>query len=202
MNDIKNLTDKIIADAEAYAKAISEDAAKQAEEIISSYRAKAQAIIDAEAEKATKASGEAESRNLSAQKLNERNAVLAVKAQTLDAVFEKASAHLLSLGKEEYIQLLLRFFKDSATSGDMLLCLNEKDLKAVGNDFYTMAKDYFEKEFSGSVLTLSDAPVQIDGGFILKSGDIEYNCSVSAYLASFREKHQNEIYKLLFKGTI
>lgn len=198
MNDIKNLTDKIIADAEAYAKSVSDDAAKQAEEIISSYRQKAQAILDLEAEKAEKAAKEASSRNLSSQKLNERNAVLAVKAQALDLVFEKASAHLLSLAKDEYVQLLFRFFKDSATSGDMLLCLNENDLKTIGKDFYPMAKDYFEKKFPGSVLTLSDVPAQIDGGFILKNGDIEYNCSVSAYLADFREKHQNEIYKILF----
>ncbi|MBQ9922401.1 MAG: hypothetical protein IJO52_09445 [Clostridia bacterium] len=198
MNDIKNLTDKIIADANAYAAAMAEDAAKQADEIISSYRQKAQAILDSEAEKAEKAANEAISRNLSSQKLNERNAVLSVKAQILDDVFKKASGHLLALGKDEYTQLLLGFFKDSACKGNLALCLNEKDLKAVGNDFYAVAKEYFEKEFPGCTLTLSEVPVKIDGGFILKNGDIEYNCSVSGYLSALREKHQNEIYKILF----
>jgi len=198
MNDIKNLTDKIIADANAYAAAMAEDAAKQADEIISSYRQKAQAILDSEAEKAEKAANEAISRNLSSQKLNERNAVLSVKAQILDDVFKKASGHLLALGKDEYTQLLLGFFKDSACKGNLALCLNEKDLKAVGNDFYAVAKEYFEKEFPSCTLTLSEVPVKIDGGFILKNGDIEYNCSVSGYLSALREKHQNEIYKILF----
>ena len=198
MNDIKNLTDKIIADANVYATAIAEDAAKQADEIISSYRQKARAILESEAEKAEKIASEAAFRNLSSQKLNERNAVLSVKAQMLDSVFEKASASLLSLGKEEYTQLLFGFFKDSACKGNLILCLNAKDLETVGNDFYTVAKNHFEKEFPGYVLTLSQAPVQIDGGFILKSGDIEYNCSISGYLSAFREKHQNEIYKILF----
>lgn len=198
MNDIKNLTDKIIADANAHAAALAEDAAKQADEIISSYRQKAQAILESEAEKAEKAAQEAVSRNLSSQKLNERNAVLAVKAQILDSVFEKASGHLLSLEKEEYTQLLLGFFKASACRGDITLCLNEKDLITVGKDFYTLAKDYFEKEFPGCVMTLSETPVQIDGGFILKSGDIEYNCSVSGHLSALREKYQSEIYKILF----
>ena len=198
MNDIKNLTDKIIADAEAFAKSVSEDASKQADEIISSYRQKAQEILASEAEKAEKAAAEATSRNLSSQKLSERNALLGIKAQALNSVFKKASSHLLSLDKKEYTELLLRFFKSSACKGDMLLCLNKKDLETVGNDFYTTAKSYFEKEFPGSSLTLSDTPVSIDGGFILKSGDIEYNCSVSAYLSSFREMHQNEIYKILF----
>ena len=198
MNDIKNLTDKIIADANAYAAAMAEDSAKQADEIISSYRQKAQAILDSEAEKAEKAANEAISRNLSSQKLNELNAVLSVKAQILDDVFKKASGHLLALGKDEYTQLLLGFFKDSACKGNLALCLNEKDLKAVGNDFYAVAKEYFEKEFPGCTLTLSEVPVKIDGGFILKNGDIEYNCSVSGYLSALREKHQNEIYKILF----
>ena len=198
MNDIKNLTDKILEDAAAFAEITAKDARKQADEIIESYRLKADALLNAETEKAEKSAAELISRNDSSSKLRERNALLGVKAQMLDEAFSGAAEHFRNLPSDKYIELLLRFFKEAMGPGNMTICMNKKDLETVGKDFLAAAKEIFSKEYPGFSLTLSDEPHQTDGGFILKKGDIELNCSVSESLSACRQRYQNEIYKILF----
>lgn len=197
MNDIRNITDKIISDAQILADAAEQLALAQAEEILRGYREKADRIRLDTQEKAKREAADALSRAESSHKMRERNILLEAKCRLLDEVFERAAAHFYGLESKKYTKLLMSFFDIAQTAHNSVLFMNKKDLKTVGNNFYTEAKKSFTKKNPGFTLTLSGTPVNIDGGFIIKNGDIELNCSISGFLSDFRQQHENDIFRLL-----
>ncbi len=198
MNDIKNITDKILADAQLFADEVRKNAQQHAEEIVSSYRAQADNAFRGAVEKAQRDADEAVSRAKSALQLKERNLILGAKCEILDEVFDKAAARIVNMPSDEYINLLIEWFKTAADDRDTVILLNERDLKAVGQRFFDEASRIFSEKFESRTLELSPVSVKIDGGFILKSGDIEINATVKAVLASLRKSRENDIFKLLF----
>ena len=198
MNDIKNITEKIISDAKAQVAANENIASAKAEESIEACRKKAEKMI-ADSEFAAKREADAAvERAENSQKMSRRNMLLKAKCEVLDEAFVKAKEQLCNADRQVYLDFLVKLFGRTMTACDGVLMLNEKDLQSVGNDFYTQAKKLFEKEHPDFALTLCDTAADIDGGFILKNGDIEYNCSVSSVLNDFRAKRENDIFKLLF----
>lgn len=198
MNDIKNITDKILADAQLFADEVKENALKRAEQTVSSYRAQADSAFRDAVERAKREAADNVSRAESARRLKERNLLLAAKCEILDEVFEKAAERIINLPSDEYINLLIKCFKTAADDRDTVILLNGRDLKAVGQRFFAEASRIFSEKFKNRTLELSPVPVQIDGGFILKSGDIEINATVKSLLSSLRKSHENDIFKLLF----
>ena len=198
MNDIKNITDKIISDATAYAAANENIAVAKAEESIEACKAKADKIISDAEILAQKEADSAVMRAENSQKMSRRNKLLAAKGEVLVKVFEQAKIQICNAEPKAYLNFLLKLFSRTMTACDGVLMLNQNDLKSIGNDFYAEAKKLFEREHPDFNLTLSDTAADIDGGFILKNGDIEFNCSVSSVLNDFREKRENDIFKLLF----
>ena len=73
-----------------------------------------------------------------------------------------------------------------------MVLLNQKDLGR--------RPDNFEKRLAAAGLdaTVGAEPVDISGGFILKSGDIEENMEFSAIISSRRDEIEDLINKELF----
>ncbi|MBE6688556.1 MAG: hypothetical protein E7588_04665 [Ruminococcaceae bacterium] len=198
MNDIKNITDRIISDAKAYADEVINSAKAQAEEILDEYKKKSDKLVTSEHLKAQHTAADMVSRTESAQKMLERNALLNAKCEIIDEVFERALKELTQLSAEKYTVLLTSIFEKADISESCVICMNQKDLGTVGNSFLEKAKEIMLGKYADSSVILSDVPAKISGGFIVKSGNIEYNCSLENCLADFRKSHENDILKLLF----
>lgn len=198
MNDIKNITDKILSDAQLWADEALKNANEQAEEILNSYTQKADKMKEETLLKAQQDAEDAVAHAQGAQKLRERNAVLAAKCEILDEAFSAAANSLSQLSADDYTQLLIKLFKAAHVTQSCIICMNQKDLDTVANGFLKEAKKLLSQENPALTLELSDKPVKISGGFILKNGDIELNCSLESFLSMCREKHENNIFKLLF----
>ena len=188
MNSISNITNKIIADAEAEAKQIREEAEKASSDILSDYMRKAEeesAAIIADAEK------EAESVMSTAMAridMDKRMEMLACRRKLIDDVFKKAFKGIESLPEDEYIAFL-RNMLAAADCQDGEIILNDRD------------QVLYEKIVEGlrPGITLSEKKGAQKGGFIIVSGETEINCTFEVVFKAAEEDLQNDVVSILFK---
>lgn len=170
----------IAAEAQQQADAVAADAAKQADAEEEAILAKAQQ----QAEGVKKAA-------LSNAALLTRNAVLEAKRREINATVDAMAAHIAALSDEEYFALLYKMAGTvQASEGELLL--NARDLARLPKDF----NEQLQKV--GLNAAVSAEPADIDGGFILRTGAIEQNCSFAAVMEDRRNALEDYINAALF----
>lgn len=130
----------------------------------------------------------------SKSELEKRNAILKTKRAEIEKTIGLLHKHMLSLDNKEYFRVILRLAKGlEDTEGVMYF--NSADLKRMPSNFANVLTDHSIKS------TISKTPDDsIDGGFILKNGDVEENMSFSAVIAANREKLEDIIGSELFSN--
>ncbi len=125
--------------------------------------------------------------------LERRNAILKTKRNEIDKTITELHKYLMSLETKDYFRMIIKIAKTlDDTEGEMYF--NSADLKRLPKNFSKILTDHSIKSH------VSSAPDDsIDGGFILKNGDIEENMSFSAVIAANREKLEDVIGSELFK---
>jgi V/A-type H+-transporting ATPase subunit E len=184
LNSIKNDCDKTI-------EVIKADSAKICQQILAQGKKDAEAAKAEINAKAQQKASQMKKANASRAELEQRNALLKKRRLEIDITYDAIYKYLLNLDGENYFNIiykLLTKFKDN----DGTIYLNSKDLQRLPNDFSEQLTKL------GIKSTLSDEPVDIDGGFILKSGDIEENMSFSALLSANRDSIEDLINRELF----
>ena len=187
MNDGRIIIDKIMADADETAKKIISEAQKEADITISAAEDKAarekiknDKLVEEEKEKAT-------AKQLSSAQMQAKKAILAQKQDILEEVINEARNRLVNLSDAEYVK----------TIGTMLDNIDKK----LGTEIIVSADD--RKRLSDVIsekgFTLSDRTANIDGGLIVKDGDIEYNYTFSSIIAIEKEEIQQIAAKILFE---
>ncbi len=126
--------------------------------------------------------------------LEKRNAILKTKRNEIEKTIVMLHEHMLSLDTKAYFRLVIQLAKTlEDTEGTMYF--NSADLKRLPRSFENILTDQsIKSKISG---TPDDS---IDGGFILKNGDVEENMSFSAVIAANREKLEDIIGSELFKN--
>ena len=121
---------------------------------------------------------------------------LLAKQDEIDKVIETAVNTLKNLESDDYFKVILHMVPKYAPSKDGVICFSSEDLARLPEGF----EDEINKALDGRAsLTLSDKPADINGGFILKYGDIEENCSFDALIESSKETLQDKIGQILFE---
>lgn len=183
---IKNESDEKIKalndDAEKVYLEITGDAVKKAEEI----KRSGEHRVQLQAENLLKAFR-------SRAELERRNALLRTKRKEIEKTIVKLHEHILSMSDKDYFRFILRLAeKLDYTEG--IMYFNSSDLKRMPKNFQMVLEDHSINS------KLSDTPDDsIDGGFILKNGDIEENMSISSLIEEKREKLEDLISSELFK---
>lgn len=121
-----------------------------------------------------------------------RNALLSARRNEIDKTLSAVAERIKSMDDAEYFAVIEKLVKKNAEKtdgGEMFM--NERDLNRCPNDFAKKIK-------SQTGLTLSDTPCEIDGGFILRYGDIEINAEISAMIEEKRDGLEDLISSLLF----
>ncbi len=125
--------------------------------------------------------------------LEKRNAILQTKRDEIEKTMEYLHQYLLGLGDKEYFRFILRLASGlEHTDGTMYF--NSRDLKRIPSSFHNVLTDH---SIQAKIAKTPDD--SIDGGFILKNGDVEENMSFSAVIAANREKLEDLIGTELFK---
>ena len=120
--------------------------------------------------------------------------LLQEKQQQIDGVIKEAVDTLKNLSIEDYFKVILHMIPKYAPDREGEICFSAKDLERLPKGFEKKINSAME----AGTLTLSKEPVDIDGGFVLKYGDIEENCSFEALVESSREVLQDKIGQILF----
>lgn len=120
-----------------------------------------------------------------------RNAILKKRREEIDNTVDIVYNKLLKLDDKEYFEALYKLAA-SLKGSKGVVYLNKNDLNRVPSDFINKMKE------AGLDVELGKEAVNIDGGFILKDGDIEENMSFSAVISAKRDDLEDLINRELF----
>lgn len=180
----------ITAEAESTAKEIISAAEKKAEEIISDKAKEAEKQADEIAAEADKNAALINSTGDSAAQLVLRDAKLKRKRELIEKALLEVIVGINGYDDKTYFDCLLRLAKKNAMSGKGEMLLSARDLSRDKGDFV--------KALEELSVTLSDTPADINGGFILRYGDIIINCELSAVMREKRDEITDAVNTALF----
>ena len=175
MGNGQNLIDKILSDAKAQADEVRAQAQKEADEILSAAQNKADKE-KAKADEAAKAEAEkAAAKEISSADMKAKKMILQQKQDCLEEILKEAEKTLCSLKGEEYEKVILSMLKNADTDDKSEIIFSSDDRQT----FSLKAKEMG--------LKVSEETRDIDGGFVVKNGDIEYNYSFKSIISVERE---------------
>ena len=216
VNSSEKITERIISVAQSDADGIIAAAEKEAAKISAEYNEKAAEIAaSAKAELDLERENTASRIKTSSEKLA-RNIMLDAKSAKIDEAFEKARLKLISLPDADYEKMLSIMLVSTLksqfetekrsieqdTDGEIVPCesyevmLSAKDSSRVGEAMIKDASELAKK--AGKTLSISEKKVNIDGGFVLRAGDIEINCSIGLIISQLRSELEADVYRILF----
>lgn len=193
MAGINPIKDKILADAKERAKAIVEDAKTKSYEATKVAELKDLKQSQALEEKAKQEAEVTYKRMISMAELKVRQEELGMKQELIQEAFDTASEKLLKLPKDQYLNLVSNMLLNSVETGNEEVILSDLYQKEVKDLIQNINQ---EKNYK---LVISDESRDLDGGFILKSGDIELNNSFRAILHANKEAWTQSVAEILFQ---
>ena len=227
MNGIEKITARIEKDTNAEIEAMLQEAREKAAAIRAGYEAQARAEAEKAAAACKQTAQQRMERLEGSAQMEAKTMVLATKQACIDKAFDKAKEQLLTLPEAEYVELLAKLAVRSAKSGREEVVLNARDRAAVGDKVVARANQMLaqavapeipaelkeskagriiDKVVTGAsallqgtaMLTLADDTGSMEGGLILRSGNVEINCAFETQLRVLRESMAGEVAKVLF----
>jgi V/A-type H+-transporting ATPase subunit E len=221
MTGLDKITFRIIAEAEADAKKTLSEAATAASLITAEYEAKAGEIRASLGANAEAEANDIISRAKSAAAMDKRNITLSEKSRLIDGAFAEAKRQILAMPDDKYLELLSSILAyslldqletervnrelygetDLPEIAKYEVILNKNDRDRIGKSLI----DSVRRRVIGKIdsktmdkLVLSENTANIEGGVILKYGDVETNSSIEMMLDALRETVEPEVCKTLF----
>lgn len=191
MAELEKLTGYIIQKANDDAALIKENAQKDYDAVVNAASAEAEKISSDVISKANDEAALTEQRAVSALVQKKSKAILALKNSAVESVISDAKEIIVNMSDSEYSDFMLRLLNKSVTGEEGVLSLNERDSKRVSKEFMSAAGKH--------KLTLDTVYSNITGGFVLKYGAVEINCSVEALFRDRAEEFTDYINKALFE---
>ncbi|NLU23914.1 MAG: hypothetical protein GXW99_04160 [Clostridiales bacterium] len=193
MNGIEKITARIEQDARQEADSLLKEAQTKADEITAGYQAKANALKSAESAKGEKAAADRAERLAGSADMEAKKMLLAAKQGCIDEAFAKAQQELISLPREEYVNLLAQIAVGAGT-GEEELIFSPADAPQVGALVVKRANELK----NGAHFTLSAETRDMEGGLTLKNGFVEVNCAFETQLRLLRETMAADVAQILF----
>ena len=218
MNGIDKITQRIGADTQAEIDRILADAAAQAEAAADKFRTQAEAEDRDLLAKSERTAAEREERLVSAAQMEARKTLLTAKQEMVERAYQRAL-------EKQYVELLAALLVRASSTGREEVVFSTEDREGAGKAAVARANELLAKEAAPelplgdgvvanllnkvaagvsafaqgtAMLAVSEETRDISGGFILKDGRIEVNCTFDALVRAEREQTAGEVAKLLF----
>ena len=222
MNNLERILDRINADADLEIKKI-EEAADMRVESIQKDTAERLDLIKLRAENAAmKEYQSIISRAEAKGAMAEKDIILKAKSELIDKVYRDAESFIMNLPDDKYAEVMSSLLADAVISrmttvtemcdvfadenfiGEAKVpfevLLPEEHIKKFGRAITSGAEKLIAaKELTVPKIKLSKEAAPINGGFIVKYGDVQTNCSVSAMIGSLRERTYASVASVLFR---
>ena len=198
MNGIEKITARLIRDAQAEVDAINADADAQCAAILAEYEAKAAAEYEKRIAKGEADCAVRSERMAAAADMEQRKAILAFKQEMVGEAFEKAAEAVANLPREKYIEFFASMAAKAAISGKEVLLFSENDKADTGADIVSAANALLAEKGKTAELSLAEETVEVSGGFIMRSGNIEVNCTAEILVQLTRSSLSSQVAEILF----
>lgn len=186
-DDAKSSADAVLAQAKQEADEITEAAKKEAASRCAEIAAKSEADVKAVLSRAE-----------SAAVLQEKKIILEAKQQIINDVINNARNSLTNLSDIEYVEVILRMVQKYADQKPGQILFSVTDKKRLPGDFTAKLNNALAGK-SGASLVISEETVNVNGGFVLKYGEVEENCSFDALFSAAKEELQDIVNSILFE---
>jgi len=192
----EQVVEKILSQAQQEAQAILDQARSRIQQRRADLQGSRQNYAQQTEEKAKTAGEDKLARMLAAARMDLQKKRLAAKVDLLNEVFEKARQKINALPEEAYLDLMSRLIMKAAQTGDEEVLvgaqetrLNQKCIKQINQKL--------GPGFKGN-LRLSDEKADIDGGFILRRGNVRINASTGVLIEQMRQDLEIDLAAELF----
>lgn len=193
MNGIEKITQLIQTEAQAEIDSILGKARDEAAVIAARYQAQASSEAAELAAKNQKQAAEREERLISVAQMESRKVTLAAKQDMVEKAYVRALEMLCSMPDERYVAVLADLLVAASVTGREEAIFSPQDQQRVGSAAVEKAN-----AMSGKQLTLSKETQPMQGGFILKSGNVEVNCTFDTLVRLQKAETAGEVAKKLF----
>lgn len=196
MSRLDKMKARILEEAESSARDILDRAGEEADRILREAGTAADAAAAEIAAGAVRDSLERKRRAGAAADMQRKQAVLAAKQEMIREVLREAYEEILGLEAERYFGLMEKLLKEYVLPEEGEICFNSRDLERMPEGFSGRIRTIAAE--AGGSLTLSETPLDTDGGFLLVYGGIEENCTLKAVFSSRREELSDQVNRMLF----
>jgi len=198
MSGAQKLKEKIICEATERAEKVLAEAGLRAEEIVAAARKQAEAKSRDILEQARLQAEERRRRVRTIAELDARKAILGAKEKQIEDTFRQALARLQALPPANAREMLLPMLLAAAQSGREEIMVSARDRELFSPEFMAAVNAALEKQGRQGRLTLSAAAREMQGGFVLRSGEVEVNSSFDSILRMQRDQLEPEVAAALF----
>lgn len=184
LSDIKR---KIEAEAQEEVKSILSKAEQEAARLKEEAKDKAAEIVKMYSERFEKERPEILRRREIAANLDVARIQLGAKQAVIEKSFEEAISILVDLPQDRYFDFVLKLLKKAVDTGN--------EVMFIGNGENRITQDWLN-DFNAkndTRLTLSNERIPIRGGFVLKNGKINTNCSFEMLVKWIRDDIETEV---------
>lgn len=227
MNGIEKITQMIQSEAQTEIDGVLSAAREEAARITARYEAQAQAETAELTAKNEKAAAEREERLVSVAQMEARKVTLAAKQEMVEKTYALALEKLCSMPDERYAEILAGLLVKASSTGQEEVIFSPEDRARVGKAAVAKANEALAKSVAPelpkelteskvgaiinkvaagvsaiaqgtAMLTLSEETRPIHGGFILKNGNIEVNCTFDTLVRLQKAETAGAVAKKLF----
>ncbi|HAX51583.1 V-type ATP synthase subunit E [Muricomes intestini] len=185
LDEANHSADKKIAEAQAKAEEILEQAKAQA-------KAEAETILH----KAEEDAGQYAQKIASSCDMQRRQAILRAKQGMIAEVLDKAYDKIINLETSEYFDMIRQMLDKYVLTEEGKILFSERDLARMPAGFEAELREIAVSK--GGALEVSKEAKEIDGGFILVYGGIEENCTIKALFDARRDELSDGVQEVLF----
>lgn len=192
MSDLNAITNAVLENARTEKKQLIQEARTKGKKFVDKAKADAEKeIMDIEVQT------EKEVRVIEENSRTEARRRLAMdfqqkKAELIEKLIKKAENHIYEMSGLEYNTFMTELLnKNAHKEKEGIIAFCEKDRLRINSELFSAIKK--------KGLEISDFSENIKGGFILKYGRIEENCSIEAILRDKRETIVDFLNKTLFE---
>ncbi len=125
-----------------------------------------------------------------------RQIILSAKKSVIESITEQLKAELKKAESKEYFDFMEKLAIKNRESGDGVMYLSKTDLARLPADF----EERINKGLSEGKIVISKAALDIDGGFVIRYGKIDINCTIESIFEEKQNKIADIINESLFEG--
>lgn len=196
MTGLEKMLRQILEDAMTEGERITAKGKKQAQALLETSQAETGQICTDILMQGKKEQQKVIQRRKAALEHMRKSAILKKKQEIISDTLEKAYRNLCELPEDLYFPTLSKMIERFAEPGEGELLLSRKDKERMPERFVGQLQEKLEKR--QATLVLSEEDAVLDGGFVLRYGGVEENCSFQALFDAEKEKLQDIVQEILF----